>query len=192
MHQEYTEKTDEEIAVLVQNGQTELFGVLMDRYQAKLTRYGKRFLSDPENITDVVQDVFIKTYRNIHSFNTGLKFSSWIYRIAHNEFVNKIKKNILNPLSIIDLDTFLSYTAVDDPLVKEREIAEMRQMIDVGLSQLAPKYREVIILYFLEDLSYQDISDILHVPIGTVGIRLRRGKEALKEIYKKINYTYES
>ena len=64
----------------------------MDRYQAKLLRYGRRFLAQDDHIVDVVQDVFIKTYENIQSFDATRKFSPWIYRIAHNAFVNEIRQ----------------------------------------------------------------------------------------------------
>ncbi len=82
--------SDEQLAVLVQNGDKEKFGVLMERYQGKLFRYGKKFLSNEDNIEDVVQDVFIKTYQNIQSFDSTQRFSPWIYRIAHNTYVNAL------------------------------------------------------------------------------------------------------
>lgn len=185
------EKTDEELALMIQNGDKELFGVLMDRYESKLFRYGKRFISDSDNIEDVIQEVFIKTYQNIQSFDTKQKFSSWIYRIAHNTFVNVLKKNSRSFFSMVDFDTLLSYTVVEDPIVKEKEIIEMRKMIDKGLDKLTPKYKEIVVLYYLEELSYKEISDILQMPIGTVGIRLKRAKEALKEVYKQLDLHYE-
>lgn len=186
-----SEITDEELALMVQKGDKEKFGILMERYESKLFRYGKKFLSDPDNIEDVVQEVFIKTYQNIQNFDTKQKFSSWIYRIAHNTYVNLLKKNSKGPLYILDFDTFLSYTVVEDPIIREKEIVEMRKMVDKGLDKLSPKYKEIIVLYYLEELSYKEISDILQMPIGTVGIRLKRAKEALKEVYNELDLTYE-
>jgi RNA polymerase sigma-70 factor, ECF subfamily len=182
-----TELSDEKLAELVSNGDTEKFGVLMERYQAKLFRYGKKFLSNEDNIEDVVQDVFVKTYQNIKSFDTSQRFSPWIYRIAHNTYINAIKKNSLNPLYLFDFDTLVSHTVVEDPIVREREQKEMKEIVDKGLSQIEPKYREILILYYIEDLSYKEIADILHVPIGTVGVRIMRAKEILKEAYKKLD-----
>jgi len=86
------ELTDEEVAKRVQAGQSEAFGLIVERYEAKLFRYGKKFLSNHENIEDVVQEVFIKVYQNIQSFDSSQKFSPWIYRIAHNTYVNVLKK----------------------------------------------------------------------------------------------------
>ncbi len=181
------DNTDEELALLVQNGDKEKFGQIMDRYQPKLYRYGRRFLSNKDNIEDAVQDIFIKTYQNIKSFNTAQKFSPWIYRIAHNTFINTIKKDSKGPVYLFDFDTLISHTVVEDPIVREREANEIKRIIDQSLSNVPVKYREVIVLYYLEDLSYKEISDILQIPIGTVGVRVMRGKEILKEKYKELD-----
>lgn len=173
--------SDEELCVLVQKGDKEIFGELVDRYQQKLSRYGRKFLLSTENIQDLVQDVFIKAYQNMQSFDTKQRFSPWIYRIAHNTFINALKKHSHTPFSLFDFDTIIPHLAYDDPATREREQKEMRTLIDKGLQQLPPKYREIIILYYLEELNYKEIADILHVPTGTVGIRLARAKKQLKK-----------
>jgi RNA polymerase sigma-70 factor (ECF subfamily) len=134
-----------------------------------------------------VQDVFIKAYTNIQSFNTAQKFSPWIYRIAHNTYINAIKKNSISPLYLFDFDTVLSHTVTEDPIVREREQKEIKEIVDKVLSQIDPKYREILVLYYIEEFSYKEIADILHIPIGTVGVRIMRAKEMLKEAYKKLN-----
>ncbi len=179
--------SDEKLAELVQNGDSDKFGVLMERYQAKLFRYGKKFISNDDNIEDVVQDVFIKAYKNIQSFNISQKFSPWIYRIAHNTYINAIKKNLLNPLYLFDFDTLISHTITEDPLVREREQKEIKEIVDKVLGQIDPKYREILVLYYIEEISYKEISEILHIPIGTVGVRIMRAKEMLKIEYDKLN-----
>ncbi|MES2087804.1 MAG: RNA polymerase sigma factor [Patescibacteria group bacterium] len=180
--------TDEEIALLVKAGDKEIFGVLVERFEPKLLRYGNKFLARTEDVEDIVQDVFIKVYQNIKSFNPSQKFSSWIYRIAHNCFVNALKKNSLNPLTLFDFDILVSHTAYDDPAGDEREQKEMRTMIDRGLNQLSPKYREILILYYLEEMPYKEIADILQVPAGTVGIRIKRAKVELKKLLEPIHH----
>lgn len=186
--------SDEDIAMRIQKGDAELFGVIMQRYTEKLTRYGKRFLSNSDNIEDIVQDVFIKTYQYIQSFDISLKFSSWIYRIAHNAFVNGLKKQQRSPMLMpdFDLDVFMSHHIYVDPKIEEKEYAEFSIMIEKGLDTLKPKYKEVIILHYLEHMSYKDISDILKIPTGTVGIRVMRGKEQLKKIYTDMNMDIET
>lgn len=187
MNQNTSNISDEELARLVSIGETEKFGILMERYHAKLMRYGKKFLVDNDNIEDVVQDVFIKTYKNIKSFDTSARFSPWIYRIAHNTYINAIKKNSINPLNLFDFDTLLSHTVVEDPIIKEREQKEIAQFVEKGLSNIEAKYREILVLYYIEELSYKEIADILHIPISTVGVRIMRAKQVLKAKYKELN-----
>lgn len=182
--------SDEQLAKLVQGGDKEKFGILMERYSEKLTRYGKKFLSSTDNIEDVVQDVFIKTYQNIQSFDTEQKFSPWIYRIAHNAYVNALKKNSTGPLYLFDFDTLISHTVTEDPIAKEREQKEIKVLVEKGLSEIEPKYREILVLYYIEEMSYKEISDILHIPVGTVGVRIMRAKELLKSAYKKLNIEF--
>ena len=181
------EYSDEKLAKLIQEGDVEKFGLLMERYSAKLFRYGKKFLSNDDNIEDVVQDVFIKTYQNIKSFDITQRFSPWIYRIAHNTYINAIKKQNSGPMYLFDFDTLVSHTVVEEnPIIKEREQKEIKEVVDKGLKEIEPKYREILVLYYIEDFSYKEIADILQIPVGTVGVRIMRAKEILKEKYKEL------
>lgn len=171
---------DEELAELVQRKNEQAFGVLMKRYQPKMLRYGRRFLSDRAPIEDVVQEVFIKTYENIQSYDATRPFSPWIYRIAHNQFVSALRAHSRLPFITVDLDLFPAHASYEIDPAGDEEREQMRAFVDRGLESLSPIYREVLVLYYLEQLSYQEISDVLHVPVGTVGIRLRRAREALK------------
>ncbi|MDD5318792.1 MAG: RNA polymerase sigma factor [Candidatus Pacebacteria bacterium] len=181
MDQLSTQKTDEELALLLQQGHEEALSVLIDRYDQKLLRYGRKFLSNSDNIEDIVQDVFIKVYQNIKSFNLSQRFSPWIYRIAHNAFVDQIRRKEKEPLALFDFDTLLDHHVVEDPAVEQKEKEEMNVLLEKGLDKLNPLYREVIVLHYFENLGYQEIADVLHIPIGTVGIRLKRAREALKK-----------
>ncbi len=176
--------TDEQIAKHVQQGQTELFGLLVERYEAKMKRYAHKFLYQTEDIDDLVQEVMIKTFVNIKSFKTDKRFSPWIYRIAHNEFINAIKKKSKEALPFFDPDTLfphpVSKETADGPLQEE----EIKNTVEHYLDQLEAKYREPLILYYLEELSYQEIADILHLPTSTVGVRIKRAKDALQKIHQ--------
>ncbi len=168
--------------MLVQKGDKEKFGQLIDRYDQKLTRYCKKFFFNEHNIEDMVQEVFLKAYQNILSFHTDQKFSSWIYRIAHNSFVNALRKKLRNPLYFFDFDSFISHPVYEDQTKNEIDRKEMREILDKGLKRLKPSYREILILFYVEDLEYKEIGDILHIPMGTVGIRLSRAKAQLKKV----------
>lgn len=178
------QKTDEEIAHLVKQGNADIFGELVERYEAKIVRYARKFLFGREDAEDLTQEVFIKAYTNIQSFDTARKFSSWLYRIAHNEFINKIKKNERQPLLFFDPDTLWPHPAAKETADKEANINDIRNMLDQGLGKLDAKYREVLVLYYYEELDYKEISEILRIPTSTVGVRLRRGRDKLKLHYQ--------
>ena len=101
--------SDEEVVRLIIQGDKNLFGDLIDKYEAKLTRYIMRFTQHTEDVSDIIQVVFIKAYTNLQSFDTTRSFNSWIYRIAHNESVTYLKKRGGEKVSFIDFDTFLPH-----------------------------------------------------------------------------------
>jgi RNA polymerase sigma-70 factor (ECF subfamily) len=177
----YGSMPDEELARLVQNGDEQAFGVLVERYGQKLLRYGRKFLADPDNIEDIVQDVFLRVYQNIKSFDATRRFSPWIYRIAHNAFVNALKKSSRGSVPVFDFDALVAHQAYEDPVPAEKEREEIGVLLKRGLNTLTPAYREILILNYIEGLSYQAIADVLHIPMGTVGVRLSRARAALKE-----------
>ncbi len=181
------QKTDEDLAKMAQNGDAESFGELVVRFEKKLNRYAKRFLFDYSQAEDLVQEVFLKAYTNIQSFDTGRSFNAWIYRIAHNLFINEIKKKGKEPLPFFDPDTLFPHPVDKHKADDEVKENELRSMMEKCLKDLSPKYREVMVLYFYEDLDYQKISDVLQIPVSTVGVRLNRAKKELKDIYNK-NY----
>ncbi len=174
--------TDEEIAARVQRGDIESFGMLLDRYRNKIQRYARRFLFTGEDVEDVVQESFIKAYVNIKSFDTNRKFSPWMYRIAHNEFINAMKKRGREKTSYIDLDALIPQLAAPETTDSDIHKEELRRELDSSLDKLNAKYREPLVLYYFEDMNYKEIADILHIPVATVGVRLRRGKIALQSL----------
>ena len=192
MEESVSRLKDEEIVQLIQSGKIGLFGILINRYEIKIGRYARKFIFDKEDISDVLQDVFIKTYTNIQSFDTNRKFSSWLYRIAHNELVNALKKQKKQTLPFFDLDTFFPYDFFDHDNINQKiDRQEMEKTIDQCLSQLEIKYREPIVLYYLEELTYEEIADVMQIPVSTVGVRIRRAKKIIKPILKKLGYNYE-
>ncbi len=181
---------DEELVSLIQSGRIEFFSILMGRYETKILRYAEKFLYNKEDAKDAVQDIFTKAYINIKSFDANRKFSSWLYRLAHNELINLLdKKRIRNFLPLPNLDIFLpnlSKNNVADHVDKQ----EYRAIIDACLEKLEPKYKEPIILFYLEEMSYKEIAQIMQVPVSTVGIRMSRAKKLMKTIFEKQGYNH--
>jgi RNA polymerase sigma-70 factor (ECF subfamily) len=175
------DESDEEIVSKIREGNKDLYGVLIERYENKLTRYGKRFVSSKDSITDVVQDVFIKAYVNLNSFDTSRSFSSWIYRIAHNEYVNLLKKKKSSNFSLFEFDTFFPQFVTGKNPYEEAVKKEEKEKIEKVIDILPPKYKEPLLLFLYEDKSYEEISEILEIPKATVGVRIMRAKQQLKE-----------
>jgi RNA polymerase sigma-70 factor (ECF subfamily) len=163
------------------------FGELVDRYQAKLARYIARLgIRDSEDQLDVLQEIFLKTYRNLNGFDTSLKFSSWIYRIAHNEAISWYRKKNVRPEGhlVNDGDELLSFVRSEDVKPADRTFDESINAAEVNraLAEIEEKYRQVIILRFFEHKEYEEISDILQIPVGSVGTLLHRGKKQLADV----------
>lgn len=180
-----SEQTDEKIAEAVQGGDSQSFGFLVERYEGKLRRYARRFLLGYEDAEDLVQDVFLKAYTNIQSFDTSRSFNSWIYRIAHNEFINAIKKKGKEPMPFFDPDTLFPHPLSNDHPEQDLKDTETKEMLDEFLGQLDAKYREPLVLYYYEDMDYAGIGDVMHIPQSTVGVRINRGKTQLQKVYKE-------
>ena len=171
----------------------ESFYFLMKRYESRLMRYIRHATNvSPQEAEDLLQEIFIKVYRNLNGFDARLSFSGWIYRIAHNEVVNYYHKNKrrLNHEEIAADDgeaEVLAELISDEPdgfekMAKEEETRKIKLVLE----KLPQKYRDVLILYYLEGLSYSEISDALRKPAGTVATLLNRAKTKFKTLAAKI------
>jgi RNA polymerase sigma-70 factor, ECF subfamily len=191
MEQDMSLMSDEEIVRQVQSGKIDFFNILIGRYEKKMRSYARNFLADQEEISDALQEVFIKTYKNIKSFDATRKFSSWLYRIAHNEFINVLKKKNKKTLPLFDLDIFLPQIIREKKsLSDEIDQKKMKELLEKFLNKLETKYKEPVVLYYFEELSYKEIADIMQIPIATVGVRIKRAKAILKLSCQKNGLIY--
>jgi len=184
-------KTDEKLVVLSLQYQR-FFLCIMKRYEAKLLRYIKRITNvRNEEAEDILQEVFIKVYTNLNSFDTNLKFSSWIYRITRNYVISyyRSKKNKKEDL-VWQYDTeIFDNIASDLNFIQEIDLELLRKSLQSVINKLDIKYKEVIILNYFEEKTYKEISDIIKKPEGTVATLLNRAKTKLKKIIEKEQLT---
>ncbi|KKP46780.1 MAG: RNA polymerase, sigma-24 subunit, ECF subfamily [Candidatus Woesebacteria bacterium GW2011_GWA1_33_30] len=177
----YKNVKDEELVEVIRLKDQELYTLIVKRYQDKLLRYANYLVNDEQQSADVVQEALIKGFINLNSFDKKKKFSSWIYRIVHNEAINFITKN----KKAIKLDP--EFEIADTKNIEEEYFKkEITAEVAICLDKIPLKYSEVLSLYYLEEKSYDEISDILRLPIGTVGTRINRGKLIIKKICKKL------
>jgi RNA polymerase sigma-70 factor (ECF subfamily) len=180
------QQVSDELIVKAALQDKEQFGVLMDRYEAKLRRYIARLgVRNPDDQLDVLQDIFLKVYRNLNGFDPKLKFSSWIYRIAHNEAISSYRKKNVRPEGHLVADseeilTFVSGSLETADVAFDKTINA--EQVSNALLQLDKKYSEVLLLRFFEHKEYDEISDILQIPIGSVGTLIHRGKKQLATV----------
>jgi RNA polymerase sigma-70 factor (ECF subfamily) len=184
--------TDEELAALCLTD-TSVFGALVDRYEGKLRNYIYRIGKlGPEDTEDLLQEVFIKVYQNLNAFDTSLKFSSWIYRIAHNETMAFFRKRRARPHGhALDVDeaVIANLASESDVLKESMESFDAMRLKEI-LGTLSREYYDVIILQFFEHKTYDEISDILAIPPGTVATRLSRAKAQIKKRMSSNGYVY--
>lgn len=189
---DHLEQTDAHLVALALEN-PDAFAPLVERYEQRLARYVRRFTGlNRECTEDVIQEVFLKIYRNLNDFDSDLQFSSWAYRIAHNEAVNYLRKNrnkATVPLEQDDDDvgSLIEVLEADVDVVDDASRRELQRTVREVLWGLPTKYREVLVLRFLEEKDYNEISDILKKPQGTVGTLLNRAKEQFRKAARKKN-----
>jgi len=176
--------TDEKLVALIRAGDQELYGEIIRRYQTKLSHYLKKFIRQPDELEDVLQEVFIRAYQNLYGFNVNKKFSSWIFRIAHNQALNQLKKKSKETLFLEAGE----YNIIDEKINLEYGVnSELdRRNLEAALNLIGEKYRQPLILFFLETKTYEEISEILRLPPSSVGVLIMRGKKILKKHLEKL------
>ncbi len=187
MQQENRDKTDAELVVLTLQS-PEYFEALVERYEKKLLRYVRRFSGlDMESAEDALQEAFIKIYSNLNGYNKDLSFSSWAYRVTHNETVSYLRKNAKIKTVAIESDSedeasLIEVLKSDEDIEIDYSKKELGEKVRKAIGLVPEKYRDVLILKYLQDLDYKDISDILKIPMGTVATLVNRAKKKFKEI----------
>lgn len=175
-------KSDNEIVELVLKDQ-EYFLHIVNRYKHQLIVYIRRLTNiREEEAEDILQDVFLKVYLNLNDFDKDLKFSSWIYRITHNKVIDNFRKLKARPqTSDLDMsDDRIGKLATEFDIEREIDREKLKEIINKALLNLNVKFREVLVLKFLEEKDYKEISDIIKVPAGTVASRISKAKKLLK------------
>lgn len=154
------------------------FLCLYERYEMRLLRYIRRIsMVDGEQAHDILQEAFIKVWQNLYDFDQNMKFSSWIYRIVHNETISYWRRNkSYGKDRKVKLDNIFIENPIGD--FETNEDMEMRDFLTHEVLELLPlKYKTVLILKYIEGMCYKEISDVLKIPEGTVATRLNRAKK---------------
>ncbi|EKE19926.1 MAG: hypothetical protein ACD_8C00084G0003 [uncultured bacterium] len=182
---------------MVQRAKTnkECFSCLVERYDRKMKTYVKRITgASEETAQDIVQEVFFKVYTNLDKFDCDMKFSSWIYRIAHNQAVNKYlyeKKRKTESITWDDNGELKSNIKDTHDAWKQIQQNDINETLHVALGGVSEKYQEVITLNYFQGKSYQEISSQLDKPVNTIGTMLNRGKRMLKRELLQLGVSHD-
>ena len=182
--------TDEELIERFQNGDLYAFELIVKRYKNQLLNFIYRFLGNAEEAEDLVQETFLRVYRNRKAYQKVAKFSTWIYTIAGNLAKTELRKRkrrrffSISELGYNDKD----YDISDENYNPEKDVDGRikESIIHEKIMELSPKFREVIILRDVQQLSYEEISEIVNIPLGTVKSRVNRGRLKLQEKLKPL------
>ena len=163
------------------------FACLVDKYEEKLNRYIRRLTNfDNETVEDLLQETFLKAYKNLNDYDPSFSFNSWIYRIAHNETISYFRKTKSRPETVnIENEegvSFLNILPSDINLREDYVKKELARKVHKLIGELPEKYRAVLILKFLEEKNYDEICDIMQIPPGTVATLIHRAKAQFKQL----------
>lgn len=172
--------SDRELVIQMCQGSLDALGQLYDRYQQMVYRTALAITGDPDAAADLLQDVFLRLYRFAGRIDLERPLEPWLYRMTTNLAYTWIKRHNRWPKSLEDIAEWLTSGRKNPPL-SQVELNDSWAQVQKALSSLPLSQRVVVVLYYINDLSLQEISDILDVPVGTVKSRLHYGRQALKE-----------
>ncbi|WP_155987787.1 RNA polymerase sigma factor SigW [Gorillibacterium massiliense] len=181
------------LAVLARGGDRRAFEEIVDLYKDKMYHLAYRMLGSANEAEDIAQETFLRVYTNLHRYDENQKFSTWIYRIATNLCIDKLRKR----KAVYSLDAempdgegsdWYSMLPGNEPTPEnELLLTETQENIRNAIDTLPEKYKSVVVLRYIQDMSLQEIGDVLDMPVTTVKTRVHRGREFLR---KKLDREY--
>ncbi len=182
---DFSAASDRELVAIAVDGFDGSFEELVRRYQRPIAAYVYRMVGNYESALDLTQEIFIKVYNSLHRYRAEFKFSTWIYKIAHNAAVDHLRRTSTREQSLVagtESDSFeLPIESAHLTPEQESERKERRGEIESVVRALPANYRELIILRHSQDLSYEEIVEVTGLPLGTVKNRLFRAREMMRQ-----------
>ena len=182
---DFSAASDRELVAIAVNGSDGSFEELVRRYQRPIAAYVYRMVGNYESALDLTQEIFIKVYNSLNRYRAEFKFSTWIYKIAHNAAIDHLRRSSTREQSLVvgtESDNFeLPIESAHLTPEQESERKERRGEIESVVRALPATYRELIILRHSQDLSYEEIVEVTGLPLGTVKNRLFRAREMMRQ-----------
>lgn len=175
---------DQVLIAKILDGKRSSFEELMKKYNKKIFGYIYRMVKDEEVAIELTQDFFLKLYHILDKYNTQYKFTTWAYRICYNMVIDHIRKNSAY-IESLDCETVIPKMVESENYIKEDAFdnlvqEELREYTWSVVDRIPLKFRELILMRYLQDLKYEEIAEITQMPVGTIKNRLFKAKEMLK------------
>jgi RNA polymerase sigma-70 factor, ECF subfamily len=187
----YTDVSDQQVVVFAQEGREDAYRELIKRYERPVYSLIYRMVRDNETAEDLAQETFIKVLNNIDRYRPEFKFSSWLFKIANNITIDHLRRRQLDTISIEGAPdavtgermraTAVTVASGGESPLEELESKEIGASIEQAIAKLRPEYRACIILRHVEDYSYDEIAEIVKLPLGTVKTYIHRARQELRE-----------
>jgi len=187
----YTDVSDQQVVVFAQEGREDAYRELIKRYERPVYSLIYRMVRDNETAEDLSQETFIKVLNNIDRYRPEFKFSSWLFKIANNITIDHLRRRQLDTISIEGAPdavtgeriraTAITVASGGESPLEELESKEIGASIEEAIAKLRPEYRACIILRHVEDYSYDEIAEIVKLPLGTVKTYIHRARQELRE-----------
>ena len=188
------EYSDEELMARFQDGNENAYLTIVERFKDRLFNFIYRFVNDSDLAEDLVQDTLVKVYTHRHSYREIARFSTWVYTIAGNLARTELRKRKRRAtFSISNLgigDKEYEIPSEDESPTKDMEGAQTEKQIRSALAQLPLHFRTVVILRDVQELSYEEISKIMKIPLGTVKSRVNRARLRMQELLKGMDFNH--
>lgn len=184
-------KTDAELVAEAMRGRQEAFRELVVRFERPVYSLIARMVQDPATAEDLAQEVFIKAFRRLDTYDPQRKLASWLFKIAHNTTIDHLRRNTPDTVPLEadpgereegrgGLAAVLADESLEDPSAAA-ERKDMARSLERAIARLRPEYREVVVLFYLEGASYQEICEAVGLPLGTVKTNLHRARKELAQ-----------
>lgn len=178
------QKTDYEIIHNVLNGNKEDYALIINRYQNYVVNIISKLITDKEDIKDLTQEIFIKVYYCLPKYNIKYEFKNWLYKLTINYILDFIRsKNSKYKLKILSEEEYQYELMEGDELYKKEELREKIERLYECINKLKSKYKEVVILKYIEGLQIEQIAEILNISYNNVKIRLHRAIKMIKKFF---------
>ena len=185
-------ETDYKLIASALGGSQEAYKTLMERHRPAIYHIVFKFVREKEATADLVQETFMKAFASLETYRSEYKFSTWLYRIAANSAIDFLRKQRIKTLSLDmasdDSEGRTEYDVPDLTYHPEKDLEERERRISIqdAIDSLPDKYKQVIIYRHKDDRSYEEIAEVLNIPIGTVKARIFRARELLKKKLKSM------